>query len=166
MLPGGCFGTVRSTKKQSATTSIAPASAKRAGAVKRFHNRLIDAWDAATAGGSDVTCDSFSAAKPLRKVFTPELLRLCKNDLAEADSLADDERIKERIAFYRRGLKYTELTLDAVNATIKLNELGIDMSSPKEAKRKIDGADRELARKLIGNAHAAWQIRDAYVEKQ
>jgi hypothetical protein len=138
---------------------------KAADAVKRFHNRLVDSWDQTTRGGSDISCDSSFQVKRLTQLFTRELLQQCRNDLDEADRRADDEQIRNRIAFYRRGLKYTELTLDAVNATLKLGELGIDMGSPQEAERKLERVDRERARKLFSAALNSWRNRDAYIEE-
>ncbi len=135
-----------------------------AGAVKRFHQRLIDAWDQATAGGTDVTCDSFAGADGLKQLFTTELLDRCQSDLDEADRLADDQQIRDRVAFYRQGLKYAQLTLDAVSATMKLNELGISVASVKEAAKKLEQVDRKRAGQLLNAALDSWKKRDAYVE--
>jgi hypothetical protein len=138
---------------------------RAADAVKRFHHRLIDAWDRATASGQDIVCDSFSKAEKLARLFTPELLQACRGDLDQADRLADDERILARIAFYRKGLKYTELTLDAVRATLSLRQFGIDAGSSKDALQRLKQADRERAHQMLAAALDSWRKRDAYVEE-
>ena len=138
---------------------------KAANSIKRFHNRLIDAWNRATAGGRNFGCDSFKKGEGILELFTPELLSLCGSDLNEAAKLADSELIRKRVAFYAEGLRYTELTAIAVRATMKLNELGVDLGSYKQARQNIKQANRGRAQKLLRDALDAWRARDAFVEQ-
>lgn len=86
----------------------------RAGpAVRRFHTRLETAWADATRDGRDVSCNSLASTR-VAELFTPELLHAAAADLSEASAAADDETIRKRVEFYRQGLRYTELTVEAV----------------------------------------------------
>jgi len=134
-------------------------------AIKRFHSRLQDAWSSATADGSDVSCQSLKDTR-LLKLFTPELLEQCRQDLAEAEKAADSELVRRRVEFYKKGLRYTELTVAAVQAAKKI------VDAVKEAK-KLEALGinlfllekQEDARKLTAEALAAWEERDKFVEE-
>lgn len=89
-------------------------------AVHRFQNRLQDAWTAATAAGVDVSCQSIETTRVL-ELFTPELLRDCAADLTEAGKQAKTDVIRRRVEFLRRGMRYTELTVDAVRKVKAVN---------------------------------------------
>jgi hypothetical protein len=96
---------------------------KAAPAVRRFHQRLEEAWRLATRGGKDVSCSSLENTR-LLELFTPELLDQCRADLSEAAALAGDDLTRKRVEFYRTGLRYTELTVAAVEASRKLEAAG------------------------------------------
>jgi len=138
----------------------------RAGdAVRRFHNRLEDAWTkATTANGNAIYCDK-PKSQELLEFFTPQLLKQCRQDLAEAQKAADNDMIRRRVEFYRKGLRYTELTVAAARASMKIETLGIDLSSLKRAKQNIDKVNKEEVKKLVDEAIAAWQKRDKFVEE-
>src|SRR5258706_12765838 len=76
-------------------------------AVRRFHERLQTAWTAATAGGQDVSCQSIETTRVL-ELFTPELLRSCAEDLAQAAKMADHDGIRRRVECFRQGRRYIE----------------------------------------------------------
>jgi hypothetical protein len=86
----------------------------RAGpAVRRFHTRLEKAWADATRDGRDVSCNSLATTR-VAELFTADLLRAAAADLDEAGKAAENETVRKRVEFYRQGLRYTELTVDAV----------------------------------------------------
>jgi hypothetical protein len=118
---------------------------KAAPAVRRYHQRLQDAWSAVTVGGEDVNCSSFENTR-LPELFTEELLVQCHRDLDEASRAADNDLIRRRVEFYRQGLRYTELTVAAVRAA-----------------RRAFAAPQQ--RPLIDQALQAWAERDRFVER-
>ena len=136
--------------------------------VRKFHNRLQDLWKSATEGGEDVSCNSIKNTR-LPDVFSQPILQACRDDLDAADIAADNDLIRKRIEFYRKGLKYTELTVagvksakkiaDMVQASRKLKALGINLFLVGDA------ANKEDIKKLVDEALAAWQERDGLVEE-
>jgi len=118
---------------------------KAAPAIRRYHQRLEQAWRAATVGGEDVTCNSIEKTR-LLELFTEELLAECDRDLAEAARAADSDLVRRRVEFYRQGLRYTELTVAAVGAS----------------RRALRPPPEKL---LIDEALAAWARRDSFVEE-
>ncbi len=115
-------------------------------AVRRYHQRLEEAWRAATAGGEDVTCSSIEKSR-LPELFTQALLEQCARDLMEAFRAADDDLIRRRVEFYQQGLRYTELTVAAVRAANRAFE------APQQ-------------KHLIEQALQAWAARDRFVEER
>jgi len=141
----------------------------RAGeSVRKFHNRLGDLWKSATEEGGDVSCNSIRDTR-LPDVYTQPILQACKDDLDAADIAADNDLIRKRIEFYRKGLRYTELTVagtksakkivDIVQASRKLKSLGINLFLVSDA------AKNEDTKNLMAEAVAAWQERDGLVEE-
>jgi hypothetical protein len=118
---------------------------KAAPAIRRYHQRLQEAWRAATAGGEDINCSSIEKTR-LPELFTPELLEQCARDLAEASRAADNQLIRRRVEFYRQGLRYTELTVAAVRAATR-------------------GLPPPPQKQLIEEALQAWAKRDRFVEE-
>jgi hypothetical protein len=133
-------------------------------AIRRFHSRLEDAWTKVTIGGGDIGCN-VPKCPELLELFTPQLLENCRQDLAEAQKAADNDMIRRRIEFYRKGLRYTEMTVDVARTSMKIETLGIDLSSLKRAKQNIGNVNKEEAKKLVAEALAAWQKRDSFVEE-
>jgi hypothetical protein len=88
---------------------------RAAPAVRSFHGRLEKAWADATRDGRDVSCNSLDGTR-LLELFTPELMKAAVADLNEAAAAAESETIRKRVEFYRQGLRYTELTVEAVRA--------------------------------------------------
>ena len=139
-------------------------------AVRRFHRRLEEAWLRITAGGRAVDCQSLERTL-LPDYLTAELLSQCRADLDEADRLADSDAIRRRIAFYRQGLRYSELTVAAIWATRAIIDHGIDVNPrtgrtypDQAAMAQIGRADRARARALVEAALQAWRERDDLVE--
>lgn len=83
--------------------------------IRRFHERMEKAWTDATRNGKDITCNSLEDTG-LAELFNEQLLIDCTADLDLADSLSSTEKITKRINFYRQGLNYTKLTVEAVSA--------------------------------------------------
>ena len=93
----------------------------RAGtAVRRFQERMQSSWSAATADGTDINCSSLEQTR-LPDLFTPELLQRSADDLAAATKLAETDPVRRRIEFFRAGLRYTELTVNAVRAARRVD---------------------------------------------
>ncbi len=132
--------------------------------IQRFHQRLVDAWVVSSKYGVDVTCSSLENTR-LLELFTPQLLEECRQDLAEAEKVADDDLIRKRIEFYKKGFHYTELTVVAVQAVKKLEELGLYLFPLESAQRKIQVLKKEEAKKLILEALTAWEQRNNFVEE-
>lgn len=132
--------------------------------IRRFHNRLTDAWSKATADGNDVTCTSLKDTT-LLGLFTPQLLEQCHQDLADADKVADNDLIRKRIDFYRKGLHFTELTVDAVGAAKKVFETAKTAKKLKALDVGLLPPDKENLKKLVEEALAAWEKRDKFVEE-
>jgi hypothetical protein len=135
---------------------------KAAPVIKRFHKRFIDAWDREIVKDKAVACYSIKDTR-LPDYLTPRLFEQSYADLAEAEKMADDDEIKQRIEFYRKGLRFSELTANAVAATRKIVD--------KIYKDKADAfglihflADKDN-KKLVEEALAAWAERDAYAEQ-
>jgi hypothetical protein len=138
---------------------------KAAPAIRRCHQRLERAWTAATADGNDVACQSLRATR-LPELFTPELLRQCRRDLRQAEQLADDPLVRKRVEFLGQGLRYTELTVAAVEAARKLEAAGVRLFPRKQALEDFRRAQRrEDVGKLLAAALDAWQQRDRFVEQ-
>jgi hypothetical protein len=138
---------------------------RAAPAIQRYHRRLEQAWTTATSSGNDVTCQSLRGTR-LLELFTPELLQQCRLDLREAEKLADDALVRKRIEFFSQGLRYTELTVAAVEAARKLEAAGVPLfprEKAAEAYRPLRG--RQDISKLLATALDAWQRRDNLVEQ-
>jgi hypothetical protein len=132
--------------------------------IKRFHNRLTDAWSKATADGNDVSCSSLKDTR-LPELFTPQLLDDCRRDLAEADKAADNDLIRRRIDFYRKGLTFTEQTVDAVRASKKVFDAIKTSKKLKSLDVGLLPADKDNLKKLIEEALSAWEKRNKFVEE-
>lgn len=82
-------------------------------AVRRMHDRLQAAWTAATADGTDISCGRLEDTR-LHLVYPPALLQQCHDDLTAAERAAGDDTVRRRVEFVRDGVRYTELTVQAV----------------------------------------------------
>jgi len=111
-------------------------------AMRRFQERLRDAWTAATRDGRDVSCNSLESTRVL-ELFTPELLRAAASDLDEAAQTAGSEIVRKRVEFFRQGLRYAELTVDAVRASKAVNP----RAEPAVQKRLADAAIGAIERR-------------------
>jgi hypothetical protein len=118
-------------------------------AVRRFQERLQAAWTAATAGGQDVSCQSIETTRVL-ELFTPELLGSCAEDLAQAAKMAGGDVIRRRVEFLRQGLRYTEVTVDAVRY-VKAVDLRADaaptVAARTEQKARVQAAIQAIERR-------------------
>ena len=115
-------------------------------------------------------CQSLKETR-LPDYLTPQLVAHCHADLDEAEKLADSQEVRQRIAFYRAGLCYSQLTVEAVLATRKISTLGIPIHAQGRggypdapAREQIAQADQAQARELVDAALEAWRIRDELVE--
>jgi hypothetical protein len=132
-------------------------------AIKRYHQLLQQAWDETTSDGTDITCSSLETTR-LLELFSPELLQQCRQALDEAERLADDDVIRKRVDFYRKGLEYTRLTIEAVRSAKKLDAAGIDVMRPTKAQARIAKMSKAESRTLIQTCLSAWEERARYVE--
>ncbi len=131
--------------------------------IQRYHRLLQEAWDRATSEGQDVTCSSLETTR-LLELFTPELLQQCEQALDEAERLADDDLIRKRVEFYRKGFQYTVLTVEAVRRAKELYAAGIDIMRPTKAQTRIAKMPKGERKALIQSCLSAWEARERYVE--
>jgi hypothetical protein len=141
--------------------------------VRKYHERLMSAWQTAVAAGAHPACSSFAVSK-VHEVYPLELLAECEAVLKRAEASADDDTVKRRIEFLLQGLKYTVLTIKAVTITKELEERGIIISAQsftdEEELVDLDGEEQAILeqdqdiRQLVENSLQTWQERDRYVE--
>lgn len=131
--------------------------------VQRYHRLLQEAWDAATRQGQDITCSSLETTQ-LLELFTPELLHQCGQALDEAERLADNEVIRKRVEFYRKGFEYTRLTVEAVRRAKDLFAAGVDIMNLTRAQARIAKMPKRDGHALIESCLNAWEERERYVE--
>jgi len=131
--------------------------------IKNYHHRLQEAWANATKYGQDVSCSLLSNTR-LMELFTPDLLSACKEDLKRAKIETNDTAIKKRIEFYEKGLKFTDLTVTAVEKTRELETNGINIFPFDTAVKDIQNKEKDKVIKMIEKVLAAWEERDNYVE--
>ena len=134
---------------------------KAAGSVKRFHNRLIEAWDREAAKDKRVSCYSLKQSR-LLDYLTPELFEQCYADLDKAERLADNDLIRQRVEFYRKGLRYTELTFEATRASKKIIDKTEDDVDAFMFMRFLSNKGNK---KLLEDALAIWYERNAYADE-
>jgi len=125
-------------------------------AVRRYFQRMSDQW---RSTGGLLLLDS-ATLKEYRRVAAayPKSFRdTCRQDLEEALRLArGDERA--RVEFLVKGLRYVELTMQAIEHTIPLFEDGWDLM-PQTFNEPPLPKWQDFAR-----AVAAWEERERYVE--
>ncbi|MFB3905061.1 MAG: DUF4838 domain-containing protein [Acidobacteriota bacterium] len=131
--------------------------------IQRYHELLQQAWDDATREGQDITCSSLETTQ-LLKLFTPELMQQCGQALDEAERLADDDVIRKRVEFYKKGFQYTKLTVEAVRSAKKLYAAGIDIMKPTKAQARIAKMPQAESQALTRSCLSAWEERARYVE--
>ncbi len=141
--------------------------------IERYYERFQTAWQVAVSSEMNVHCSSF-AQSVVHKVYTPDLLKDCRKDLQNAYDNAETQIIKRRIEFVEKGLKYVELTIDAVIITKELESKGVTISAHTftdeeeltELERKSEDSllGDKLIKGLIDKSLAAWEKRDIYVE--
>jgi hypothetical protein len=132
-------------------------------AVKRFHSRLQNAWIGATKNGRDVSCSSLAKTR-LLELFTRELIDLCNKDLTDAEQLTENDKIRKRIDFYKKGLLYTELTVNAVRLAKKLEKNEISLFPLELTREKITRINIPEIKTLVEETLTAWEKRDNFVE--
>jgi hypothetical protein len=114
----------------------------RAGpAVRRFHARLEKAWADATRDGRDVSCNSLENTR-VAELFTPELMKAASSDLDEAAATTESDVMRRRVEFYRKGLRYTELTAEAVRAA-----RAVDLRSDSARQKRLVVAALDACRR-------------------
>jgi len=77
------------------------------------------------------------------ELFSPELLQAAASDLDEAAQTAGSEIVRKRVEFFRQGLRYAELTVDAVRASKAVNP----RAEPAVQKRLADAAIGAIERR-------------------
>ncbi len=142
---------------------------KSADDMRNFHQRLSKAWAEATREGDDIS-SHYRNNTQLFNYLSPQLIKACSDDLENAIKSADNEFVLERINFFKKGLYFTKLNLDALKATDELEKslenLGITLFPLKRALIEIENAEnKEEAKKLIKEALYVWEKRDSYIEE-
>ena len=142
--------------------------------VRRYHERLQQAWRKAVSRGDHPSCSSF-ATSSVHQLYPLELLHECEEDLRRARAEVTDGIIRRRIDFLEQGLRYVILTVKAVTLTKQLESLGVAISSEtvtdEEELIRLEGHKREGPKRsstvaeLIRSSLRAWEERDEYVEK-
>jgi hypothetical protein len=160
---GKLLWNVRLDERQILEDFYGKAFGQAAASIQRFHQLLQDAWDGATRNGQDVSCNSLMTTRVL-ELFTPELLQQCGEALNEAGRLADDELIRKRIEFYRKGFQFTELTVEAVRRVKDLQAAGIDIMNLNKARAGVARMSNQERQALIEAALRAWEERERFVE--
>jgi hypothetical protein len=129
---------------------------KAAPAVTRYFERLENQWKARK--GAPVAMDNATAKEYQRvaEAWPPEFRAACRADLDEAYRSCEGIE-RERVQFLERGLKYLDLTLDAVDATIPLFPAGWKFGPQLAPPTAANHAAFEKSR-------SAWEARDRYVE--
>lgn len=126
--------------------------------VQSYHKRFEEAWKSATIEGKDVMAGNIETTRIL-ELYTPKLLEACSQDLELAEEMAEDEIIKKRIDFLKKGLQYTQLTVKATKKTKELLSNGVSLELNDN-----NNLDTNQAR-LINEALSAWEEREAFVEE-
>jgi len=141
--------------------------------VRKYHARLMSAWQTSVADGVHPACSSFAVSN-VHEVYPLELLGECEDDLKRAGESSDDDMVNRRIEFLKQGLKYTVLTIRAVTITKELEKRGITISAQnftdEEELVDLNGREQEILEKtqdvriLVEDSLQAWQERDQFVE--
>jgi len=147
--------------------------------MKKFFERLENAWKDATINGNlyrsqRVLCTG-RAYEQFLTIFKPGVLEDCRRYLDEAEKLAENDLIKKRIEFMRTGLRYNELTMKAIRSTKKVESLGFPkfyqfnltehLPYPiEQAKIKLKEIDRDKAKSYLSEAVDAWRERAEFVK--
>ncbi|NOX55018.1 MAG: DUF4838 domain-containing protein, partial [Planctomycetes bacterium] len=93
------------------------AYAEAAGPMRRYHERLERAM-----AESGLHVAQQRAFRQMWKLFTPELLRALRSDLAEAKRVVVDPGAAARVRLMENGLRYTELVADYLNTVARFVE--------------------------------------------
>lgn len=128
---------------------------KASPAVIRYLDRMATQWKQ-TGGTLSMDYASIRDYQRVLEAYPPPFLKHCREDLDQARRAVDGEE-RERVAFLERGLRYTELTLAAVEQTLPLLEAGWKFGRAVSAPSNASRGD-------LGRAMAAWEARDRYVE--
>ena len=130
---------------------------KAAPAVARYFKRMADQWKAAKAAAEDA--NMLRATLPQYRIvagiYPPEFVAACRKDLEEAHALAEGDD-RKRVEFLQAGLRYVELTMDAIAKTIPLLAAGWNLSQKMTAPPSPDMQD-------FTRALSAWEQRERYV---
>jgi hypothetical protein len=95
----------------------AKAYAEASGPMRRYHERLQRAM-----AESGLHVAQQRAFRQMWKLFTPELLRALRSDLAEAKRVVVDPGAAARIELIENGLRYTELVADYLRTVARFAE--------------------------------------------
>ncbi|MBM3748132.1 MAG: hypothetical protein FJW34_20290 [Acidobacteria bacterium] len=98
-----------------------------------------------------MSCSSFETTR-LTELFTPDLLRHAAADLDAAAAAAESAAIRRRVDFYRQGLRYTEITVQAVLAAKAVDfrpEPGAMPPEERARQRHLAAAALETCRRRL-----------------
>ncbi len=141
--------------------------------VRKCYDRLQSHWQSAVREGVHPSCSSFAMTQ-VHEVYPASVLEECRADLDRARGETGDPQVLARIEFIEKGLKYAELTIDAVELTKGLERKGVAISSvdftDEEEMKVLTAEEMEKLgqgsdlKNLIEQALRAWESRDRYVE--
>jgi hypothetical protein len=147
--------------------------------MKKYWETLENAWKDATIRGdlyrSQRVLGTGRAYEQYLTIFKPGVLEDCRRYLDQAEKLAENNLIKKRIEFMRVGLRYNELTMDAIRAIKKVESLGFpkfyqfNLIEPipypiEQAKLKAKEIDKDKAKQYLAEAIEVWRKRAEFVE--
>ena len=148
--------------------------------MKKYFETLENAWKDATIQGdlhrSQRLLGTGRSYEQFLIIFKPGILEECSSYLDEAEKLAENELIKKRVEFMRVGLRYNQLTMEAIRAVKKVESLGFpkfyqfNLTSfipypIEQAKIKAKQIDRDKAKLYLSQAIDAWSERAEFVDK-
>jgi hypothetical protein len=129
---------------------------KAAPLVSRYFDRLSERWRALGGRNLAMNTPTLAEYRAVAAAYPPEFRALCRRDLEKAAALAEGQD-RERVRFLQAGLRYFDLTLDAIEKTIPLLKAGWNLSRKFSAPQSPDLT-------AFKSALAAWEKRDRYVE--
>jgi hypothetical protein len=128
-------------------------------AMRRYFYGLIDRWKDQRSRGLDLDDCAPKTYKSLAALYPPEFRKSLRADIEAALKAAsgDDRR---RVEFIAQALRYVDLTLDAVEKSIPLQEAGWQLGP------KAVTAPSNPDWNAFGRSLAAWNVRDQFIAAQ
>ena len=126
-------------------------------AIERYLNRLRETWRERAPASLKMNGPSLEEYEAVAAVYPSELREACRRDLEEARAAVEGVE-RRRVEFIAEGLRYFELTMDAVDKTLVLARAGWKLGGSITAPAK---PDREAFRAAL----EAWEERERFISK-